>query len=285
MSVAGQTFKEWRLLVHDDGSSDNTVEIVKRLEKMDSRICLIDDKVKCGGAANNFMHLLTYSDADYIMFCDQDDLWFDMKIQVMLDAMMKENRNVPTVVYSNAYVWKPLEGVKGKATLTFPPDINSFLFLNSGMQGCVAMFNAAVREKMLQWKCELAMHDHLLHLIGLAMGKVVYLPLSLMLYRNHEKNVTGDTNTRLADVDRLKRNKKIPVVDYKHYRVIEKFAQVYDKDISEPDKELLAAYLKLPGKTLVNKLADVIRFGFKLYDSTALLMMKIILRPYINCSK
>lgn len=285
MSVLGQTFKEWRLLVHDDGSSDNTVEIVKRLGKMDSRICLIDDKVKCGGAAGNFMHLLKYSDADYVMFCDQDDLWFDIKIQVMFDAMTKENGNVPTIVYSNAYVWKPMEGVKGKATLTFPTGLNSFLFLNSGMQGCVAMFNAAVRHKMLEWKDDVAMHDHLLHLIGLTMGNVVYLPVSLMLYRNHEKNVTGDTNTRLADLDRLKRNKKIPVVDCKHYRVIKKFAQVFAKEISEPDKELLDAYLKLPEKTLVNKLADVIRFEFKLYDSTALLMMKIVLRPYINCSK
>lgn len=250
---------------------------------MDSRIYLVDDKVKCGGAAGNFMHLLKYSDAEYVMFCDQDDLWFDMKIQVMFDAMAKANANVPTVVYSNAYVWKPMEGVKGKATLTFPAGLSSFLFLNSGMQGCVAMFNTAVRQKMLQWKDDVAMHDHLLHLIGLTMGNVVYLPVSLMLYRNHEKNVTGDTNTRLADLDRLKRNKKIPVVDCKHYRVIEKFAEVFDKDISEADKKLLDAYLKLPGKTLVNKLADVVRFRFKLYDSTALLMMKIVLRPYINC--
>lgn len=285
MSVLGQTFREWRLLVHDDGSSDNTVEIVKRLEQLDSRICLIDDKVKCGGAARNFMHLLKYAEADYIMFCDQDDLWFDMKVQVMFDAMAKEDASVPTIIYSNAYVWKPLEGVKGKATLTFPSGLNSFLFLNSGMQGCVAMFNAQVRHKMLQWKYDLAMHDHLLHLIGLTMGKVVYLPVSLMLYRNHEKNVTGDTNTRLANLDRLKRNKKIPVVDGKHYQVIRKFAEVFDKEISGRDRELLDVYLKLPGKTLVNKLSDVVRFGFKLYDSTPLLMMKLVLRPYINYCK
>lgn len=285
MSVIGQTFKDWRLLVHDDGSNDDTVGIIKRLEKMDSRICLIDDKITCGGAATNFMHLLKYSDADYVMFCDQDDLWFDMKVRVMLDAMMKENTNTPKVVYSNAYVWKPLEGIKGMATLTFPSDLNSFLFLNSGMQGCVAMFNAPVRSKMLQWKYDLAMHDHLLHLIGLTMGKVVYLPVSLMLYRNHEKNVTGDTNTKLANLDRLKHNKKIPVVDYKHYEVIKKFTEFFDKDISEHDKELLEVYLKLPQKALMNKMFDILKGGFKLYDSTALLMVKLLLRPYIKYSK
>lgn len=282
MSVLGQTFKEWKLLVHDDGSSDNTVAIIKRLAKMDSRICLIDDQVRCGGAADNFMHLLKYSDANYVMFCDQDDLWFDMKVQVMLAAMVKEDAGIPKIVYSNAYVWKPLEGIKGQATLTFPSDLSSFLFLNSGMQGCVAMFNAPVRQRMIQWKYDLAMHDHLLHLIGLTMGSVVYLPLSLMLYRNHEKNVTGDTNTQLADLDRLKRNRRIPVVDGKHYRVVEKFTEVFGEELSIRDRELLNAYLKLPEKNLANKIFDVFKYGFKLYDSRILLMMKLILRPYIN---
>ena len=278
--MVGQSFKNWKLLIHDDGSNDNTVPIIKSWQEFDSRICLIDDGQLCGGAAENFMHLLRYSTAEYVMFCDQDDIWFDNKIQVMFDAMIKEDDGNPRVVYSNSYVWKPLEGIKGMATLTFPSDLKSFLFLNSGMQGCVAMFNVAVRAKMLHWDCEVAMHDHLLHLIGITMGTVVYLPYSLMLYRNHEKNVTGGTNTQLVNLERIKNNRKVPVVDKDHYAVIDNFVRVFRCDIVKCDMDLFGIYLSLPQKTLISRVLDVIKYRFKLYDSMTFLVVKMLLRPY-----
>ena len=181
LSIISQTFKKWQLLIHDDGSSDTTIFIIKKWAAIDNRIKLIEDEVKTRNAAKNFMHLLKYSTAEYVMFCDQDDIWFDNKVQLMFDTMSQLPQDVPQVLYSNSYVWKPVRGILGKATLTFPNDLECFLFLNSGMQGCVTMFNAAVRDLMLRWEGDLAMHDHLLHLIGLAMGNVTYIHTPLML--------------------------------------------------------------------------------------------------------
>ena len=189
-SIIAQSYGDWRLIVHDDGSTDSTVALVKEMAQQDSRIVLIDDGVRFGNAGENFMHLLKFSTADYVMFCDQDDVWFDNKVEVMLSAISGMNASIPAVAYSNSYVWKPAEGIKGQGTLTFPADLRSLLFLNSGIQGCVAIFNARMREVLKEWRGKVSMHDHVLHLAGLALGEVKYLPLPLMLYRQHANTVT-----------------------------------------------------------------------------------------------
>ena len=132
-----------------------------------------------------------------ILCFDQDDIWFDNKIELMISHFSKLDNNVPQVIYSNAYVWEPNNGIKGLATLTFPKNVESFLFLNSGMQGCVSLFNDKMRNFLFQWEDICAMHDHLLHLLGLTLGKVSYLDVPLMLYRMHQNNVMEKQQQKL----------------------------------------------------------------------------------------
>lgn len=282
LSILSQTYKDWCLLIHDDGSADNTIPLIKRIADIDSRIRFIEDGIKTGGAANNFIHLLKYSTAKYVMFCDQDDIWFDNKIQLMFDTMSQLPQNVPQVVYSNSYVWEPERGISGKATLTFPNNLESFLFLNSGMQGCVAMFNAVTRDLMLRWKGELAMHDHLLHLIGLAMGNVTYIHTPLMLYRQHVANVTGPTKTKILNTDTIIKNSKIPVVDKKHYDSINQFVIQYGSFLNHKRRSILNTYLNLPNASLIRKIVYIMQKRFRIYDSSLLLVIKILFRPYMR---
>ena len=283
LSIVSQSYKDWRLLIHDDGSTDDSIAIVKRWAAIDGRIQLVEDGVKTGGAANNFMHLLKYSTARYIMFCDQDDIWLDNKVQLMHHAMSQLRQDVPQVVYSNSYVWKPDEGILGKATLTFPRDLRSFLFLNSGMQGCVAMFNEQVRTLMLRWQGgTLAMHDHLLHLIGLSLGQVSYMPECLMLYRKHDKNVTGGTKTRILNQESLMKNAKVPVVSRVHYEAVKSFVEQYGTWLNNEDLHCLHVYLSLSQKSCLGRLLSVLRYRFKIYDSILLLVAKMLVRPYIG---
>lgn len=282
LSIISQSFKKWKLLIHDDGSNDSTITIIKKWAAIDHRIQLIEDNVITGGAAKNFMHLLEYSTSKYVMFCDQDDIWFDNKVQLMFDVMSHLSQDVPQVVYSNSYVWKPEKGILGKATLTFPRNLESLLFLNSGMQGCVAMFNARIRNLMLQWEGDLAMHDHLLHLLGLTMGNVTYVHLPLMLYRKHTANVTGPTRTKMLNADALMKNSKTPVVDKRHYNAVHQFVTLYDSLLNQDQKDILTTYLKLPHASLTKKLICIIRKKFKIHDSILLLIAKILLRPYVR---
>lgn len=282
LSLQSQTFNDWQLIIHDDGSTDNTVEIIKKIAVNDSRINIIEDNVKFGNAGENFIHLLKFSSADFLMFCDQDDIWFDNKIDQQVTAIKKRNNKIPQVLYSNSYVWIPNEGVKGLATLAFPKMMHQFLFLNGGTQGCSAIFNNSMRDLLLSYKGKLAMHDHLLHLLGLCLGELEYLNISLMLYRNHEKNVTGSTSTSTMDVNEILQNNRFPVVDRKHYTAVLGFYETFKSKINKEDKIIIEGYLEMLNQNSFNRLLSVIRFNYQLFGSNLRLMMKILIRPYIN---
>ena len=282
LSLFAQSYKDWRLIVHDDGSKDDTVEIIKKYAAIDSRVAVIEDELRFGDAGKNFMHLLQFSKADYIMFCDQDDIWLDNKVECHLEAIKKRNNNIPQVIYSNSYVWIPNEGIKGISTLTFPKYINQFLFLNSGMQGCVAMFNRSLCEVLKSYKGSIAMHDHILHLAALSLGEVEYLPQCLMLYRNHDSNVTGGTATTSTNYKQILRNGKIPVVDRKHYNAVLDFYEEFKSEFNNINLQKITLYLTMPKIRSLNRFAAVLKGDFQLFDSRFRLMIKMILRPYIN---
>lgn len=282
LSLLSQTYKNWKLIIHDDGSTDSTLDIITKIAATDRRIMIIEDNVKCGGAAANFMHLLQFSTSDYIMFCDQDDIWFDNKIELQLTAIQARNNEIPQVVYSNSYVWIPNEGIKGLASLTFPRKINQFLFLNSGTQGCVSIFNSAMREVLISYKGRLAMHDHILHLTGLCLGEVEYMPVCLMLYRNHENNVTGATATKSTDIKKILKNNNLPVVDKNHYNSIMDFYTIYNSRIKAIDKLHIELYLEMPNIKNANRLFIIIKSDFQLFNSRLRLIVKLFLRRYTN---
>ena len=282
LSIISQSYKNWHLIIHDDGSSDDTIYVIKKWMKIDERIKLVEDTVRTGSAAQNFMYLLKYSTAKYVMFCDQDDIWFDNKIQLMYDKMCQLQHDVAQIVYSDSYVWKPNSGIVGKATLAYPQDIKSFLFLNSGMQGCASMFNECAKKIMLQWSGSLAMHDHILHLIGLSMGNVSYIRIPLMLYRKHSSNVTGETKIHLLDFNSLHMFNKSPVVSVKHYDAIKQFVTLYKNVLDKNVLKLIDIYLQLPQVGLITRLIFVCRYKYKIYNSNIILLMKMLIKPYIG---
>ena len=281
-SILSQTYKNWNLIIHDDGSDDSTVEIVKKISNIDKRIKIIENDVKCGGAGLNFMHILQFSDADYIMYCDQDDIWFDNKIELQLKVIMSKNNEIPQIVYSNSYVWIPSDGIKGLSTLTFPKKINQFLFLNSGMQGCSAIFNKKMLNLLMSYKGKISMHDHILHLSGLCFGEIEYMPNTLMLYRNHDKNVTGATSTSSTDIKQIIQNINFPVVDRNHYDAVACFYEVFKFELKKNDIDSIESHLKMLKYNFFKRLYYVLKSDFQLFNSNLRLMLKIIFRPYIN---
>ncbi|MHB9334492.1 glycosyltransferase, partial [Fusobacterium polymorphum] len=80
-SIIHQTYKNWKLLIRDDNSTDKTLEILKEYEKKDKRIKIIEDKKGNLGFVKNFEELLNNSKEDWVMFSDQDDYWLENKIE------------------------------------------------------------------------------------------------------------------------------------------------------------------------------------------------------------
>ena len=80
-SLLSQSYTEWHLIIRDDGSTDNTLAIIQRYKKQyPNKITILEDNLANLGACRNFGRILEQSDADYAMFCDQDDVWLPKKI-------------------------------------------------------------------------------------------------------------------------------------------------------------------------------------------------------------
>ena len=104
-SILCQTIRDWVLYIRDDGSTDRTLSVISKFIKKDIRIKLVSDTVEHRGADNSFMWLLNKVNADYYMFCDQDDYWLPNKIEntiSRMDSIEKERgESTPIIVHSD----------------------------------------------------------------------------------------------------------------------------------------------------------------------------------------
>ena len=85
-SVQAQTYGNWELLIQDDCSTDNTLEVVKPYMEADKRI-----KYECNpqnsGAAITRNNALRRAKGRWIAFLDSDDLWLPAKLEHQLKFM------------------------------------------------------------------------------------------------------------------------------------------------------------------------------------------------------
>jgi glycosyltransferase involved in cell wall biosynthesis len=94
-SIVGQTCRDWELFIRDDGSSDDTLEIIDEYASRNKNIHLITDNLGSLRTRDQFLHLLKIVDADYYMFCDQDDKWHLDKVEKSLDKIREVEANNP----------------------------------------------------------------------------------------------------------------------------------------------------------------------------------------------
>jgi len=87
-SIIQQAFPRWRLIVVDDGSNEKGKELIRQVASKDDRIMLIEhDRNKGGGVARNTA--LSYCEAEFIAFCDSDDIWPEDKLEKQIEFMRR----------------------------------------------------------------------------------------------------------------------------------------------------------------------------------------------------
>lgn len=282
-SIISQSYSDWRLLIRDDGSEDNTATIIQSFAQTDYRIQIITHPNTHLGVAQNFMHLVSCSSAPYCMFCDQDDVWLPNKVEKMVSHIHQLDNNIPQVVYSNAYLWSPEQGIiADRNTLTYPTTLQQMLFLNTGIQGAAAIFNRPMCDLLRQPLSTYAMHDHALLLAGICFGQVHYIHQPLMYYRQHNNNLTGNAPGSMWNKFlQLHKNRHITVVSREHYNGVKAFYEHFQQLLHKEEKLILEHYLLLPNYNFLKRLSEVSKARFQLFDSTLLLLAKMCIRRYI----
>lgn len=201
-SIVKQSNTDWTLFIHDDGSGDSTLNIIKEYSYLSSNIVLLEDEVKHRGAAQSFMWLLSQVEADYYMFCDQDDIWLSNKVSDSFDAIKKMERDcdkdTPLLVHSDLFVVdknnKMLESSMWKISGIYPKlssKFNFFFIYNNCFTGCTMLFNDSLKNKSLPMHPMALMHDWWIGLNAIKYGCINSLSNPAIRYRQHENNTVG----------------------------------------------------------------------------------------------
>lgn len=189
-SIQAQTYKNWRLLVSDDCSTDGTLDVVRRYAGEDERIGIVSEGVRYGGAKENFFALMAKSDAPYVMFCDQDDVWLPEKVEKSLEALRKlENEHSadkPLLVFCDMKVvdselsvihesFEKYQNLDPRRT-EFPHVLAQALGA-----GCTFIMNRTLLSKAYHCsdKAAVDMHDWWVSIIASAFGKIAFVDESL----------------------------------------------------------------------------------------------------------
>lgn len=281
-SLQDQTYEDWVLWVHDDGSADHTVGVVRRMAESDRRIRLVEDGICLHTPAWNFMHLLAWSEAEYTMFCDQDDIWLENKLEALMEVMRGKDQHQPQAVYGNGYMYKADTGeISGRALLSTPTQLGDALFANGGVQGCAILMNRALREICLDPPPVLCMHDHLVTLAALTFGTLTYVDRPLMLYRRHEEAVTDVSSGTYKEKAVSFLQGRRAVLDRRHLDAIHAFVEHYRERIPSDKLALYESFFSLESQSRWRALGTVLHRPFTLYGSKNILLLKILLRPLL----
>lgn len=282
-SVQNQTWTDWRMLVHDDGSDDDTLAVLQAFAAQDKRITIVEDSISFHSPARNFLHLLRLSSAPFAIFCDQDDIWLENKLERLHQAISVRDNSRPQGVYCNAHVYDCETGaIGGSAVLCQPRSLGEAFFMNGGVQGCSILFNAALRDICADAPEYVCMHDHLVTLAALAFGDFTYIDAHLMLYRRYKGAVTGKTYGTFKERLGVFFMKNKGVLYENHLKAIKSFHARHAARLSPELECLFQKFFRYENRSRLGNAAAVLRDGFRLYNRRSILVLKMLTRPIVG---
>ena len=201
-SVLAQQDVSLHILARDDGSTDNTLAILREYaQRLPGQFHLLEDGAGTGNAKWNFIKLTAASTASYVCFCDQDDIWLPNKVSrslaLMRELEAKHTTAVPMLVFTDLVV---IDEAGAAILPSFwqrdqidPEAINQLNILigHNVVTGCTAMLNRRCADLTLRMPDDSPMHDRWAGLIVACMGNGAFLPDKLVRYRQHGGNVIG----------------------------------------------------------------------------------------------
>lgn len=257
-SILKQSYKEIRLIISDDNSTDNTLKIIEKLQKSDSRIIVYKQNKNLGVTAN-FEFLLNKVENDYFMFADQDDIWLEDKVKKSVEKLENDKCDLVftnlKIVDENLKVlnksfWKA-KGLnqKIKKHMNFEG-----LYLNNFVTGCTTICKKKFIKQILPLpkNTEYILYDYWLALVVSKNGKIGKIEEPQILYRQHKHNAVGAKRKSdlLNSFDEV-RNLFIDVkID--HFKVFVEREKLFSNDLKIQNEKALKYYRSLKDTKNIN---------------------------------
>ena len=265
-SLLAQTNKEWTTYIHDDGSTDKTELIIDRYCELYPEQFKKITGGPTGGAKNNFYYLLREIEAPSYMFCDQDDVWLQNKIEKSINLLDKKSV-LPEMVFTDlTLVDSSLNVISSSMWNYYGFRFNKLqakdLIVRNLITGCTMVINHKLRDMMIKSnnQKDIAMHDKWAGLIATEFGKIHRIEESTILYRQHESNAVGAANNHTVKywVTKFKCLKDIR----ESYKNTQKQAKEFSKVFQLPESNLITIYGNIQKYNKFKRIYCYIKYGF-----------------------
>ena len=263
-SLKDQTYTEWRLVIRDDRSSDKTAEIVKKFsDEVEQEVIFKVNEKPSGSAKNNFALLINDAkESDYVMFCNQDDIWKKDKIEITFNKMKQAEerygRDFPLLVHGDVEVIDENGNINADSMFEMS-HINADsklpqILIQNHVTGCTMMCNKKLIAGISEYASSeyIIMHDYLAALYASVFGKIEVIKKPLLSYRQHSGNSVGakNNNNPVYLLKRLANGRK----SYKEAmetsrNQVKFFVEIYRKELAAEkyceEYELMSGYASL----------------------------------------
>jgi glycosyltransferase involved in cell wall biosynthesis len=295
-SILNQTYKNIKIAIHDDGSSDRTLEILRDYSKRYPEIInLIDDGISTGSAVRNFEFLLKNSSEDYIMFADQDDVWLPNKIELTLKKMLeledKYGKDTPLLVYTDVKVVDENLNILSESLWDYTKVDGRNRTFSRCLETTVApgftmMINKKSKELSLPFPQNAIMHDRWISLVISALGKIEYIDITTGLYRQHGKNVAGvqkfGINSLKEKILKFRKEFSRFKEDLKlNQNQVKDFIEIYGDFLSDNLKKVAIFYVNAERTNRFVRIFKVLKFGLLWFKSPLRNLGKLFLRWFL----
>ena len=207
-SLQAQTHQNWVVIASDDGSTDQTLEILQQYQSKWPPKKLMIRSGPQKGFCQNFLSLACDPEikADYYAFCDQDDVWLPEKLSIALvNIAFNQQLNIPYLYCGRTYyVTENLKSCGISPLFVFPPSFRNAL-VQSIAGGNTMVFNAALKRLIENaGPLDVPSHDWWVYILVTGSGGVAfYDQVGHILYRQHDGSLVGGNNTYYAKAKRL----------------------------------------------------------------------------------